>query len=190
MKRKTECVELQSRMVEYFADPPRQIPAAIAEHLKDCEECQLEFAQMQKVLTHLEDASEIYEAVPEHLFSGVESQLDSVQQLRPAIQSAGRIRNLLILQYSYLSAMAVIIWLSLLLVQPMLTGWLAENELVSSLAFLNDYGLFLIFFAAGGLFAMISSPLIIKTALRQPAGEKKFNLLRRLFSVGMRTFAC
>jgi len=46
------------------------------------------------------------------------------------------------------------------------------------------------FFVAGGLFALVSSPLIIKTALRQPDGEKKFNLLRRLFSVGMRTFAC
>jgi hypothetical protein len=86
--------------------------------------------------------------------------------------------------------MAVVIWLALMLVQPMLTGWLADNQLISSLAFLNEYGLFLLFFAAGGLFAMVSSPLIIKTALRQPDGEKKFNLLRRLFSFGMRTFAC
>ncbi|NLF95271.1 MAG: hypothetical protein GX569_00950 [Candidatus Riflebacteria bacterium] len=190
MKRKTECVELQSRMVEYFADPPQQLPVDIAAHLKDCETCQLEFAQMQQVLAKLEAGAGDYEAVPEHLLAGIENRLDSVQQLKPAVRSVGRTRNLLILQYSFLSAMAVIIWLALMLVQPMLTGWLAENELISSLAFLNEYGLFLIFFAAGGLFAMVSSPLIIKTALRQPDGEKKFNLLRRLFSFGMRTFAC
>jgi len=189
MKRKTECVELQSRMVEYFADPPRQVPDAIAAHLKECEECRNEFEQMQQVMEHLEKASTIDEALPAHLLSAVESRLDTVTQLRPAVRNS-RARNMLILQYSYLAAMAVIIWLSLMLIQPLLTGWLAENELVSSMAFLNDYGLFLMFFVAGGLFALVSSPLIIKTALRQPDGEKKFNLLRRLFSVGMRTFAC
>ena len=190
MKRKTECIELQSRMVEYFADPPRQIPDVIEKHLSECEECRLEFMQMQQVMTHLTDASCVCEAVPTHLLDVVESRLDSVEQLRPAVRNYSRARNMLILQYSYLSVMAIIIWLSLMLIQPMLTGWLAENELASSLVFLNEYGLFLMFFVAGGLFALVSSPLIIKTALRQPAGEKKFNLLRRLFSVGMRTFAC
>ncbi len=190
MKRKTECVELQSRMVEYFADPPQQMPDAIASHLRECQDCRLEFDQMRQVMEHLESAASVDEAVPVHLLAGVESRLDSVQQLRPAVRSVGRTRNMLILQYSFLSAMAVVIWLALMLVQPMLTGWLADNQLISSLAFLNEYGLFLLFFAAGGLFAMVSSPLIIKTALRQPDGEKKFNLLRRLFSFGMRTFAC
>jgi len=189
MKRKAECVELQSRMVEYFADPLRQVPDAIAAHLRECEECRIEFEQMQQVMAHLESAAALDEAVPAHLLSAVESRLDTVTQLRPAVRR-NRARNVLILQYSYLAAMAVIIWLSLMLVQSHLTGWLADNELASSLALINDYGLFLMFFVAGGLFAIISSPLIIKTALRQPDGEKKFNLLRRLFSVGMRTFAC
>ena len=190
MKKKTECVELQSRMVEYFASPPVQVPDEMERHFIDCAECRREFAELQQVLKGIHDSAEIYEAVPQHLLATVEDRLDSVQQLRPAVQSQPRERNLLILQYSYLASLAVIIWLSLMMVQPMLTVWLSENGLVSSFAVLDDYGLFLAFFAAGGLFAMISSPLIIKTAVRRSRNEKKFSILRWLFSTGIRTFAC
>ena len=190
MKKKTECVELQSRMVDYFASPTEQIPVEIEAHLKDCAECRLEFTQLSQVLKSIEDSAEDYDVVPEHLLSEIEAELDSVQQLRPAVNRPNQIRNLLILQYSYLASMAVIIWLSLLLVQPMLTGWLIENGMVSSFAVLDDYSLFIAFFAAGGIFALVSSPLLIKTSLRSSTGDRKFSLLRRLFSFGVRTFAC
>ncbi|PKL43168.1 MAG: hypothetical protein CVV41_10640 [Candidatus Riflebacteria bacterium HGW-Riflebacteria-1] len=190
MKKKTECVELQSRMVEYFANPPTQVPDEMASHVRDCAECHREFAELQQVLKGIHDSAEVYEAVPQHLLAAVETRLDSVQQLRPAVQSQPRERNLLILQYSYLASLAVIIWLSMMLIQPMLTVWLSENGLVSSFTVLDEYGLFLAFFAAGGLFAMISSPLIIKTAVRRSNNEKKFSILRWLFSTSIRTFAC
>ncbi|MBU1106202.1 MAG: hypothetical protein KKB51_05990 [Candidatus Riflebacteria bacterium] len=190
MKKKTECVELQSRMVEYFASPTEQIPDEIEAHLKGCAECRLEFTQLSQVLKSIEDSAEVYEVVPEHLRIAIEAELDSVQQLIPAVSRPNKVRNLLILQYSYLASMAVIIWLSLLLIQPMLTVWLVENGMVSSFAVLDDYSLFIAFFAAGGIFALISSPLLIKTAMRRSTDEKKFSLLRRLFSFGNRTFAC
>jgi hypothetical protein len=190
MKNKNECVELQSRMVEYFAGPPERVPEAIEQHLADCEECRLEFSQLNQVLGGIKESADKYEQVPEHLFDAVEARLDATEQLRPAVNRLPRLRNQLILQYSYLATMAVIIWLTLLLAQPVLTGWLIENDMMSSFVILDDYGVFIAFFITGGIFAMICAPLLIKTAMRRSDSGKKFNFLRWLFSAGLRTFAC
>lgn len=190
MNKKTECVELQSRMLEFFANPQADVPEGIETHLETCPECKLEFTQMTQALELIKDSADLYEDVPEALLESVEAKLESTEQLKPALKKSNKSRNILILQYSYLSSMAVIIWLSILLIQPMFISWLAENGLTSASPILVEYGLFLAFFATGGLFALISSPLIIKTARKHSRIEKKYGFFRRLFSSGLRIFAC
>lgn len=190
MNKKPECVDLQSRMVEYFSSPPDKLPEDIERHLTTCPECKLEFTQMNEALLLIRDSANRYEEVPEHLLASIEAELDHTEQLRPVVRKSNQARNILILQYSYLASMAVIIWLSILLIQPMFASWLTANDLISASPFLDEYGLFLAFFAAGGIFALISSPLIIKTAARNSGPDKKYGFFRRLFSSGLRMFAC
>lgn len=190
MTRKPECVELQSRMVEFFSDQSDQVPPEIEKHLATCPECQLEFAQLRQVLHELRENATLSETVPEHLLSAVESRLDATEQVKPADRKSTKARNVLILQYSYLASLTVIIWLTLLHAQPMLNSWLTANNLLSALPVVDEYGLFLAFFAAGGIFALISSPLIIKTSTTRPDAGKRGGFFTRLFSGGLRIFAC
>ncbi len=191
MNRKPQCVELQSRMVEYFSGPPGQaVPEEIRNHLDSCGECRQEFAELNKVLEDMVREAEVQEVVPEHLLVAIESRLDSTPQLRPAARRSNRVRNLLIMQYSYLAFMSVVIWLTILFAQPILTGWLAENSMSSGVPMLNEYGLFLAFFVIGGIFALISSPLIIRTLVSNSTREKKTGFFARLFTGSLRMFAC
>lgn len=191
MNRNPQCVELQSRMVEYFSGPPGQVlPDEIKNHLESCGRCRQEFVELSKVLDKLLQESEVQEVVPEHLLAGIESRLDSTPQLTPVTRRSNSGRNLLIMQYSYLAFMSVIIWLTILSAQPFLTGWLAENSMQSSLTLLNEYGLFLAFFAIGGIFALISSPLIIRTLSQSSTTERKTGFFSRLFTGSLRLFAC
>jgi hypothetical protein len=190
MNRKPECVELQSRMVEYFSEPTEVLPQEIERHIESCPDCQLEFKQMQQTLHLIQDAAKLPEEVPEQLLEQIEAKLDTVKQLKPEYAQSNKARNILILQYSYLASMAVIIWLTLLLTQPIFNSWLAINEFACSMPVLEDYSLFIAFFIAGGIFALISSPLIIKTSDRQTLSKKKSGFFRRIFSSGLRLFAC
>ncbi len=190
MNDKPQCVELQSRMVEYFSGPPGQVPEEIQQHLNICPECQQEFVQLSETLVHLQKCDAVPEAVPDRLLVAIESRLDATPQLKPVSRQMNKTRNLLIVQYSYLACMSVVIWLSILLVQPSLNGWLLEYGLVSNIELVNDYGLFLAFFAAGGIFALISSPLLLKNVTRNPMREPRSGFLSRLFSGSLRIFAC
>ncbi len=190
MTKKPQCVELQSRMVEYFSVPPGQIPDEIKRHLDICTECQQEFTELTKVLVDLREQSEVGELVPDHLFNAVEARLDATAQLKPAPKRSNKVRNMLIMQYSYLAFMSVVIWLTILTAQPILIAWLSENGIISAMPLLNEYGLFLAFFVAGGIFALISSPLIIRTIARRSLREKETGFFSRLFSGSLRMFAC
>lgn len=191
MNKRPECVELQSRMVEFFSGPPGQaVPAEISAHLERCPECRVEFDQLCQTVDMLQQSATTVAAVPEQLLTAVENRLDATPQLRPMVSSSNEVRNLLIVQYSYLAFMSVVIWVTLLFAQPFLTGWLAANGMESAMPLLNDYGLFLAFFAAGGIFALISSPLIIRTIAQTSNREKKTGFLYRLFSGSLRMFAC
>lgn len=190
MNDKPQCVELQSRMVEYFSGPPGQVPEEIQKHLTTCQVCRQEFDQLEQTLAHLQKSSAVPEVVPAHLLIAIEARLDTTPQLKPVPRQMNQTRTLLIVQYSYLACMSVVIWLSILLVQPSLNGWLLEYGLVSNIELVNDYGLFLAFFAAGGIFALISSPLLLKNLNRNPMREPKSGFLARLFSGSLRMFAC
>ncbi len=190
MNKRPECVELQSRMVEFFSGPPGQaVPAEISAHLEGCPECRIEFDQLCQTVDMLQQSKATVTTVPENLLAAVESRLDATPQLRPMV-SNNEVRNLLIVQYSYLAFMSVVIWVTLLFAQPFLTGWLVANGMESAMPLLNEYGLFLAFFAAGGIFALISSPLIIRTIAQTSTREKKTGFLYRLFSGSLRMFAC
>jgi hypothetical protein len=189
MNRNNECVELQSRMIEHFSDTKKPLPDEVKKHLEVCSECRKEYEQMHKALTLLHESSGKLEQVPEHLFAEIEFRLDTVDQFKPSYVSSNKSRNLLILQYSYLATMAIIIWFSLLLTQPMFNNWLETLELIELLPVVQEYSLFILFFAVGGLFALISSPLIIKTKINKEAGPAR-GFLRRMFSSGLRIFAC
>lgn len=189
MNKKPECVELQSRLVEYFSDPPKKVPEEILEHLSHCPRCQEEFEQTRLTLLSLrEEANEIL-VLPDHLLTRIETRLDQTPQAHRPVRKSTKQRNILILQYAYLSTMAIFIWLSLMLIQPIFNDWLLANELSVNLPLIAEYGLFILFFAAGGVFAAISSPLIIRNSKANlPTGEKT-GIFRRLFS-GLRLFAC
>ena len=189
MNKKPECVELQSRLVEYFSDPPEQVPEEIECHLKNCEACRIEFEQTRHALELLKEDASAVAAVPEHLFAQIEERIEQCPQaFRPASKSTWQ-RNILILQYSYLATMAVIIWFSLMLGQPILNDWLIANELLVSLPLLAEYGIFILFFAVGGIFAAVSSPLIIRNNRPFTVNSTRAGFLRRLFT-GLRMFAC
>ncbi len=189
MNKKPECVELQSRLVEYFSDPPGQIPEEIESHLKQCATCRIEFEQTCHALELLKENAAEPEPVPEHLYAQLEAKIERCPQAyRPASQSTWQ-RNVLILQYSYLATMAVIIWFSLMLGQPLLNDWLVANDLLVSLPILAEYGIFILFFAVGGVFAAVSSPLIIRNNRPFSVNSTKAGFLRRLFA-GLRMFAC
>lgn len=191
MNKRPECVELQSRMVEFFSGPPGQaVPAEISAHLEGCSECRTEFDQLCQTIEMLQQASATLTDVPEHLLAAVESRLDATPQLRPVVSNSNEVRNLLIVQYSYLAFMSVVIWVTILFAQPILTEWLVANSMESAMPLLNEYGLFLAFFIAGGIFALISSPLIIRTIAQTSTREKKTGFLYRLFSGSLRLFAC
>ena len=190
MNKKPECVELQSHMVEYFSEPSVDVPAEIRDHLQSCKDCKAEFEQICQTLEMLEKDRAIFEEVPAHLLSEIESKIEDTPQLHGSVLKSSRQRNLMILQYSYLSAMAVIIWMSILMYQPLFNDWLLANELMTYLpVLLAEYGLFALFFAAGGIFAAISSPLIIKSTRISLHVPEKSGFFRRLFS-GLRLFAC
>ncbi|HPW60375.1 MAG TPA: hypothetical protein PLK58_17140 [Candidatus Rifleibacterium sp.] len=191
MNKRPECVELQSRMVEFFSGPPGQtVPAEISAHLEGCPECRTEFDQLCQTVEILQRSEVTLTAVPEHLLAAVESRLDATPQLRPMVSNSNEVRNLLIVQYSYLAFMSVVIWVTLLFAQPFMTGWLVANGMESAIPLFNEYGLFLAFFAAGGIFALISSPLIIRTIAQTSNREKKTGFFYRLFSGSLRMFAC
>lgn len=190
MNKKPECVEFESRLVDYFSNPPPSVPGDIAEHLAGCELCKNEFIEMQKVLELVVSEKQSCESVPEHLLAGIEARIDAEPQKQPGrIRNKNRQRNIMILQYSYLASMAVIIWMSLLLIQPLFNDWLTANELLPAISIVAEYGLFLLFFAAGGLFAAISSPLIIKNSRANLPEPGKTTVFRRLFG-SLRLFAC
>ncbi|MFZ5949194.1 MAG: hypothetical protein ACOYXC_00695 [Candidatus Rifleibacteriota bacterium] len=189
MNRKPECVEMQSRLVEHFSEPPGEVPEDIARHLANCDICRNDFEQMQQALETIRSDREIVEAVPVHLLAAIETEINQTPQLERQFVKSSLQRNLLILQYSYLASMAVIIWLSIMLIQPIFNDWLSANQLPITLPLLAEYGLFILFFAAGGIFAAISSPLIIQNRKANLPGHEKVSLFRRFFS-GLRMFAC
>lgn len=189
MNRKPECVQLQSRLVDFFSDPAEPVPEEISQHLNQCEQCRIEFEQMKEALELVKQGETVMETVPEHLLAQINDKLGHTAQMPKPVLTSNHQRNMLILQYSYLSLMAVIIWFSIMLIQPLFNNWLQNNELVMSMPILAEYGLFIFFFAAGGIFAAISSPLLIrKTNANLPVGEKS-SYFRRLFS-GLSIFAC
>lgn len=191
MKKNPECVELQSRMLEYFSNPDDSVRIEIELHSQNCEVCQKEFNELKLTLAELHNsASSDMTVVPEHLLSSIESNLDSTGQLQKPEQMVSRIRNTLMLQYSYLMFMSVVIWLTLLYAQPFMNDWLKNQSLLTAVPLIDEYGLFILFFAVGGLFAMLSSPLIIRTALKKGPDDNVEKFSFRSFTSGIRFFAC
>jgi len=191
MKKSPECVELQSCMLEYFSNPDDLLLKEIDKHLLKCAICKKEFEELKHTLTELEkSAADCSENVPDGLLASIEDRLDSVEQVHRSEQSEIRVRSALMLQYSYLTLMSVIIWLTLLFAQPFLSEWLSHRSLLTAVPLIDEYGLFMVFFVIGGLFALLSSPILIRTALKQGSAEKSEKFFTRFFSTGIRFFAC
>ncbi len=190
MNKKHECAELQSRMIDHFSESDAPLEPEVKAHLAACPGCKQEYEQMQTTLQLIHIGADEPTELPDHLLGEIEERLDSVPQLKPEFTSSHQKRNMLILQYSYLATLAIIIWFSLLLSQPLFNNWLEAYEVVNKLPILQDYSLFIAFFAAGGLFALISSPLIIKTTIDYDAKPGRGGILRRIFSGSLRLFAC
>lgn len=189
--RRPECVELQSRMLDYFSEADASALCEIEKHCQNCQICAAEFEQINSALTRLQTSSEnLNDAVPGHLLAVIEARLDSVEQFRPAESEEISIRSALMLQYSFLSLMAVIIWLTLLFAQPFISELMSTHSLLTAIPLIDEYGLFMVFFIAGGLFAMLSSPILIRSALKKDSDEKNQKLSTRFFSTGIRFFAC
>lgn len=190
MNNQKKCSKIESQLIEYFSNVPDEIPFEIKSHIETCETCKIEFQGMQQALTILNDNNMHAIDVPDHLLISIESQLEEVEQARVHESIFSGTRNILMMEYTYISLLAITVWVALLLGQPLVVSWLQTYGLSSSEPILNDYGLFILFFIVGGFIALISSPLLIKMECDTQTDSRSQSLFKRFFSSNLSIFFC
>jgi hypothetical protein len=190
MNKKEKCLIIQSQMADYFGNQPERLPDDLAEHLKTCSDCKIEFDALSATLDQVKSIELTEEVVPDHLLSSIENQLDSTEQIRVFDPNFVWARNKLMLQYAYLAGLAVTIWVSLLIGQPMFINWLTAQGLMINHQIFLDYGLFITFFGIGGFAALLSTPLLLGNNKKLDPPAKKNGFFKRFFSGNLRLFAC
>jgi hypothetical protein len=190
MNKKEKCLKIQSQMADYFGNQPERLPDDLAEHLKICSDCKVEFDALSATLDQVKAIEFAPEEVPAHLLDSIENQLDSTEQVGVFDPNFVWSRNRLMLQYAYVAGLAVTIWISLLIGQPMFITWLKAQGLMINHHLFVDYGLFIMFFGIGGFAALLSTPLLLKNNKKLETPTKKNGFIKRFLSGNLRLFAC
>jgi anti-sigma factor RsiW len=151
-------------MTEAFAQYPPAPPAELAEHLAHCPHCREEFAQLEQTLQQVQAVREPDSALPDDLWAKLDSRLDTVVQEPLPSAEPWPLKTRLMAEYAYLTLLGICLWGMLTNLQPYFLQALEQAGIPVSEAFLAEYGVFLLFFAFGGLIAMIATPILAGNA--------------------------
>lgn len=190
MSSKKKCSVIESQLLEYFSNPSDEIPAEIQQHLASCKLCNSEFENMSKAMTIIKEASIESIEVPDYLLNNIETMLDNTEQAMVHNPVSSGTRNRLMIEYTYISILAISVWLTLALGQPMAIAWLSTNGFELSEPILREYGLFILFFLIGGFTALISSPLLIRQEKNKLSESERPTAFKRFFSSYLNLFVC
>lgn len=184
------CERARDLMIEAMASDPGRPPESLSAHLEVCADCRREWLEMigelaslrrcaveeplpkmssdllQRTLLRL-DERRAYGSSDDAVFDGPLA--DGRTGIRPGQASvdddglpAWWVR---LLQHAYLATLGIGLWLSLSMGQTWFLEAMRDFGFEFSWWVMLDYGLFIAWFVAGGLSAMVALPLLIQESL-------------------------